>query len=162
MAKKNKKEFKDVPVGEEAAEVAEYMRPRWKHYLRWIVFSFVVFLYFSLILTSYHTHFLLHKGFVLQELIVYILCSLMMVPILPSILLEVDYVRVDKEGILCHNLLMRRVESWDKITRFSNPVYLKFAMLWSKNFIYLLNKRDIPHYDQLAETIRQRAINLPQ
>lgn len=164
MAKKNKKEFKQIPVGEDAADVAEYLRPRWKHYLRWMIFSFMLFLYFTLILNSYHQHILLHRGFLLQELFVYILCSLMMVPVLPSILFEVDYVKIDKESILCQNLLLRRIENWDNIVKFSDPMYLKFAILRSKSFpfFYLLNKRDIPNYEKLAETIREKAINLPK
>lgn len=151
---KKKKEFKQVPIGENQPQ--EFLRSRWKHYVRWVVFCIVLFLYFSLLLLSYHAHFLLHKGFLLQELIVYILCSIMLLPILPSVVMEVDYVRVEDDGIVFQNLLFRRKEKWEDITRFANPLYLKFAIVKTKRFVYLLNRRDMPNFDHLAQMVEEK------
>lgn len=151
---KKKKEFKQVTLGESAVE--EFHRPRWKHYLRWLIFCFVVFLYLTLLLTSYNTHVILHRGFVLQELIVYILCTIMMIPIVPSVFLEVDYVKVSDDTIELQNLLFRRIERWEDIKRFDNPLFLKFAILRTKSCVYLLNRRDLQHFDKLIETIEQK------
>lgn len=158
MAEKKKKEFKQVAVGDSAT--TEFLRSRWKHYVRWIVFAIVLFLYFGLLLRSYHAHVLLHKGFLLQEFIVYILCSIMMLPILPSVVMEVDYVKVEDDGIVFQNLLFRKKEKWEDIVKFSNPLFLKFAIVKTKGFVFLLNRRDIPNFDQLADTIERRATTL--
>lgn len=161
MAKKGKKDFKEVTVGGEPA-FSEYARARWKHYTRWLVFSFVAFLYITLILNSYHSHILLHKGFIIQELIVYLLCSIMLIPILPSVVFEVDYVKVTKEDIEFSNLLFRKKVKWDEIRKFKDPKYLKFAIVWTDRFIYLINKRDISNFGELAETILENAVKLPK
>lgn len=146
-------------MGQEGQQ-SEFIRSRWKHYIRWGVFAFVMFLYFSLILLSYRSHFIQGQGFVLKEIVVYIMCSLMLVPILPSVVLEVDYVRVEDDGIVFQNLVWRRKEKWENLTSFANPIYLKFAIVRSKSFIYLLNRRDIPHFDALAERIRAKTDKL--
>ena len=151
---KKKKEFKPVVVGE--VQASEFLRSRWKHYVRWIVFCIVLFLYFSLLLMSYRAHILQGKGFLPQELVVYILCSIMLLPILPSVVLEVDYVRVEDDGIVFQNLVYRKKEKWEDITKFTNPQYLKFAIVKTKKFVYLLNRRDMPNFDQLAQSIEEK------
>jgi hypothetical protein len=153
-----KKKFKELPVGELAS--VEYERARWKHYLHWLLFSAVVFLYLLLILSSYSSHVLHHHGFMLQELIIYVICTLMMIPVLPGVILEVDYVRVDPEEVVFQNLLLRRIERWENLIKFDDPVILKFAILRSKDFVYLLNRRDIPDFGQLVDTIKEKAVNL--
>ncbi|MBX9686291.1 MAG: PH domain-containing protein [Candidatus Obscuribacterales bacterium] len=156
---KRKKEFKQVELGVEPVKT-EFLRSRWKHYLRWLIFCFALLLYIMLILTSYHSHVLLQKGFLLQELVVYVLCSLMMLPILPSVVLEVDYLRLEDDGIVLQNLLFRRKLLWDEIQGFIDPRYLKFAILRGKKFFYLLNRRDLPHFDEIAEAIRAKATKI--
>ncbi len=160
MAKK-KKEFKELSTGQEVVNTV-FSRSRWKHFIRWIIFCFVLFLYISLLLLSYRSHFLLHKGFLLQEFVVYIMCSLMMLPILPSVVLEVDYVKLEEDGIIFQNLIFKKFVKWEDIRKFTNPLYLKFAIVRTARFVYLLNRRDIPNFDELAEKIREKAINLPK
>ncbi len=157
---KKKKEFKDIPIGDAAAAVEEYQRTRWKHYLRWLVFCWVLFLYTMLLMQSYHSHIILHKPFIIKELIAYVLCTVMLVPIVPSLVLEVDYAKVDDDALILQNLLMRKRELWTDMVKFWNPTYMKFAILKTKGFIYLLNRRDIPKFDKLVETIRSKSENL--
>lgn len=160
MSKKKKKEYKEITTGVEAFESIEYTRTRWKHYFRWLVFGFIMMLYLMLLLTSYKQHILLHRGFILQELVGYIVCTLMMGPVLLSLVLEVDYIKIDPEELVLQNLLLRRRERWENISKFYNPPLLKFAIMFSKRFVYLLNRRDIPQFGELVDTIKQKAFNL--
>lgn len=109
---------------------------------------------------SFRAHFIQGKGFDLHEPIVYILCSLMLIPILPSVVMEVDYVKVEEDGIVFQNLIFRKKEKWEDIKKFSNPLWLKFAIVKAKHFFYLLNRRDIPNFDSLAETIESKSPKL--
>lgn len=159
MSKKKKKEFKQLAVGEEASESLQFVRARWTHWLRWIVFLFVCFLYLLLFLKTYDMHVIQHRGFLLQEVIIYCICTIMMIPVIPSVVLEVDRVEIDKEGLVLHNLLFRRREAWSDIVKFIDPKLLKFAILKTRGFFYLLNRRDLPNFDKLVETIQQKNIN---
>lgn len=156
MAKK--KEFKEVSVGGEAT--LEFTRARWKHYLRWLVFCIAIFLYLGLFLSSYNTHFIMHKGFVPQEFVVYLLSTFMLVPIMPQVFFEVDRLRLDHDGLQIQNLMMNKHEKWEDVVQFADPRYLKFAMLRTKSFVYFLNRRDLPEFDKLAERIREKTIKL--
>lgn len=88
------------------------------------------------------------------------MCTLLMIPILPSVVLEVDAVKTDDEGITFSNLLFRKREKWENLVSFSNPIYLKFAIVKSKSFFYLLNRRDLPNFDTLVERIRMKTDKL--
>ena len=128
--------------------------------MRWMIFSFLIMIYLMLLLLAYRSHVLLGRSFSPQELLGYILCTIMLIPILPSVILEVDYVKIGLEEIVFQNLLMRKIERWENLVKFDNPRFLKFAIVRTKSFMYLLNKRDIQHFDELIETIKQKAINL--
>src|SRR5579883_1986416 len=153
---KKKKEFKVVSVGGEAA--LEFTRARWKHYLRWLVFCVAILLYLMLMLSSYNSHFILHKGFIPQEFIVYILSTFMLVPVMPQVFFEVDHIRLHDTGIEIQNLVMKRHEKWEDVVQFADPKYLKFAMLRTKGFIYFLIRRDLPQFDKLVERIKEKTI----
>lgn len=162
MSRKKKKEFKELPVGAEAVDGIEYeyQRSRWKHFFRWFMLGVVMMFYLMLFLLSYRAHVLQHKGFLLQELLGYLLCTIMVAPVIPSVVLEVDYVRTGLEEILFRNLLWARRERWQDIVKLIDPRFLKFAVVRTRTFVYLLNRRDLPHFDELMETIKDRAINL--
>jgi hypothetical protein len=160
LSKKKKKEFKELTVGGEAVETLEFVRTRWKHYLRWIMFSFLMLIFFMLLWTTFKVHVLAQEGFMLKELVLYTMCGLMMIPVGSSIVLEVDYVKVEGDTIVFQNLLIRRSERIEDIVKFIDPVYLKFAIVKTKGFIYFINRRDIPNYQQLFETIKTKAIQL--
>lgn len=158
---KKKKDFKPVPVGAEATPtINEFKRSRWKHFTRWLVFGFAVFLYISLMYMTFSAHVLHGQGFSLKEVVVYIMCTILMVPILPSVVLEVDSVKTDDDSITFNNLLFRKKEKWENLVSFSNPIYLKFAIVKSKSFFYLLNRRDLPNFEMLVERIRMKTDKL--
>jgi len=160
MAGKKKKEFKELPIGPEAVQFLEFRRGAFHHVVRWAMFLAVVTLFVLLLLTSYKSHFLLHNGFQLKEVVGYCLCFFMMgVMIVPSVVLEVNYIKTGLENIVFHNLLFRRTEPWENITEVIDPRYLKFVIIRTKHFIYLLNRRDISNFDKLVETIKEKAVN---
>ncbi len=81
-------------------------------------------------------------------------------PVFPSVILEADTVTIEPSGIVIKNLLFKNKEAWEDIKSFINPIYLKFSILKGKKFVYLLNRRDLSDYDQLVETIEQKAVQL--
>jgi hypothetical protein len=153
---KKKKQFKEVAVGGDA--VLEFTRARWKHYLRWLVFSVAILLWLMLMLSSYSTHFIRHIGFVPQEFVVYVLSTFMLLPVMPQVFFEVDHIRLDQDGFQIQNLMMKKHEKWENVVQFADPRYLKFAMLRTKSFIYFLNRRDLPEFDKLVERIKEKTI----
>jgi hypothetical protein len=160
MAEKKKKEFKELPVGADAVQFLEFRRGAFHHFVRWGMLLAVLTLLGMLLLTSYKSHVLMHNGFQLKELVGYCVCLFMMgVMILPSVVLEVNYIKTGLENIVFHNLLFRRTERWENITQVIDPRYLKFVIVRTKNFVYLLNRRDIGNFDKLVETIKEKAVN---
>lgn len=163
MSKKKKKDFKPLTINPivssgEPVAITEFKRPRWKHFLRLLTFTGIILLYIMFGFTSYNSHIVLHHGFSIKEGIAYILALAIAVPIIPSVLMEADYVKIEPDGLLIKNLIYRTKVAWEDITKFSDPLYLKFGILRTKKAFFLLNRRDLPNYNQLVETIREKGV----
>ncbi|MBX9572150.1 MAG: hypothetical protein K2X77_24870 [Candidatus Obscuribacterales bacterium] len=163
MAKK-KKEYKDLKVNQavtaENSLPTQFKRSRWKHFLRLFIFGVICMLYILFAWTAFHTHVVLHQGFHPKEGLALFLGLIIALPVFPSVILEADTVTIEPSGIVIKNLLFKNKEAWEDIKSFINPIYLKFSILKGKKFVYLLNRRDLSDYDQLVETIEQKAVQL--
>ncbi len=75
--------------------------------------------------------------------------------ILFPILFEAWFVKIDKNGIELRSIFWRSSRNWSAISEFRSPIYLKFALLRSGHFFYLLNKRALPQYPVVEALIEQ-------
>jgi hypothetical protein len=73
--------------------------------------------------------------------------------VLFPILFEAWYAKVDKDGITLAGMFWRISRSWDKVTDFKNPVFLKLAMMRLGRFLFFINKRVLPDYAILESLI---------
>lgn len=140
--------------------LTNFRRARWKHYMRFIFVGIIVFLFVELIFCTYNIHIVRHESFKLKEIFAYGLAMIMVLPFLPTLVFEVDELDIRASGISVKNLLYRVEESWEDLISLKNPIFLKFAILKGKKGLYFLNKRDLPEFDELIETIRNKAINI--
>lgn len=81
--------------------------------------------------------------------------------LLPTIL-EVNSVIVTPHELILSPLLWRVVLPWEKILWCKKPVFLAYAIVKTRRCFYLINKRDIPEFDQLLETITARLKSVRQ
>ena len=141
-----------------------FLRARWKHYTRWVAFLLLAVIDFGFVGSAIH-----YQGNSLQVLAVanlaraslaifmIILCNLF---VLPSIVMEVDSIQVNADGIVICGLVFWSKERWDDLSLFIAPIWLKFAILKGKFFYYLINKRDIGNYAELSEILCHKAVKL--
>jgi hypothetical protein len=139
-----------------------YKRARWKHFMRFGAFLMVLLMDSSFVYTAWKAHAILHMAFRPQEMFGYFLLTVMNMFLLPSMVLEVDKVIVTPEKIVLHNLVWKFQEKWDELRKFSQPIFLKFAILYGSHGVYLINKKDlsVEEYQTLVETIEHKAAHL--
>ena len=148
-------------VGSEAASKGLpiiYKRNRWQHFVRFVAFGGIMALDFGLVgsAISHHlvrTYSMLSLG---RELLAYFLVLLCNLVVVPSIVLEAHTVEVTDDRLILNNLLFATSLPWEDIKSVVAPVYLKFAIIKTRKFFYLLNKRDIDGFSDLINTIRQK------
>ena len=135
-----------------------YQRARWKHVARWLAFLFILMLDLSVVGSTIQAQLTHHTATNLQLMakmgILYFMilfCNLMVVP---SIAMEAYKVEVSDKGLVCYNLLLKCTIAWEEIVSISAPIYLKFAIIRTKRFFQLINKRDIPDFNELMQTMR--------
>lgn len=135
-----------------------YRRTKWQHFVRFVAFGGVMALDFGLLGSAISHH--LVKTYSLasigKEALAYFLVLLCNMAVLPSILLEANTVEVTDDRLILNNLLFRSALPWSEITSVIAPIYLKFAIIKTKKFFYLLNKRDIEGFPELINTIREK------
>jgi hypothetical protein len=141
---------------------SEWKRKLFARIVKWIGLGGLSALYCSLAATLYHSHVLMGKGVSPKELMLFLMMGLLSLMLLPQIILEVDYVKAGPDGLTLRNLLFRYTEKWSDIKSFHNPIWLKVAVLKGSKMIYLLNKRDLPQFNDLAETIEEKIPKLLQ
>lgn len=157
MAKRKK--FVPSKAKSEAPEQAafqakvEYQRARWKHGMRIFGIVLMVVLNISLVMSDIEraqksAHFSL-----LHELITYVALLLLDTTVLLPLLFEVDKVEVFQDLLVLKAVFWTAKLKWEDIQYFKLPPMLKFAILRSQRSFYLINKRDIRNYPQLAESI---------
>lgn len=140
--------------------VLELRRNKWVRTLRWLGLGVLLALYAGVLATFYQSHVVMGRGMSPKEPLLFVLLTLVSVALVPQIILEADYVRAEDDFIIVKNLLFTFKESWKELQSFRNPPWLKFAILKGSKFVYLLNKRDLPEFDALAERINEKGTKL--
>ena len=95
-----------------------------------------------------------------HEFISYIALLLLDVTILLPILFEVDQAEATREHLILKTIFWKAKLTWDQIVSFKTPPMLKFSVLKTARCFYLINKRDIKRFDELAEIINKH-VNQP-
>lgn len=72
------------------------------------------------------------------------------VVMLPSLLFEVNGVIVGKDSLIIETLFGRHTIADSDIVSLKLPTFLVWAVLRTKRGFYLINRRDIPNFDELA------------
>src|SRR5262249_15592823 len=154
MAKKDKR---PKPDKIEVLLTEEYRRARWKHLIR--IFGMIVLALFPIALLGAEIQ--RHQAFpnadlrriLLMDLVLILVDLSMLVPII----FEVDTALVTNDKLVLKTILWKATLAWQDILSFKSAPPWRFAMLKTKRCFYLLNKRDIKRFEQLAETITSKA-----
>lgn len=154
------KELPPPPPTPPTARPTQWKRKGFARLSRWIGLLAVGALYFGIAMTFYYSHFKLGKPMSPKEPLLFGMVLLITGYLLPQFVLEADLIRVDEDFILVKNLLFSVKENWSELKGFWNPPWLNFAVLKGKKFIYIFNKRDIPGFAELTETIVEKAPKL--
>ncbi len=145
----------DKTPGQPAAFEAKvvYQRARWKHGMRIFGIVLMAVLNVSLVMSDIErannaSHFSL-----MHEAITYLALFLLDTTVLMPLLFEVDKIEVFNESIALKAIFWTAKLKWEEIQYFKTPPMLKFAVLKSQRCFYLINKRDIKQFPELAESI---------
>jgi hypothetical protein len=135
-----------------------YQRSRWKHLVRAAAFLFIVFLDVASVGQTIDANVRHHVSTAAmgKEAFLFVMLVIANCLVLPSIALEADRIEVNDESIIIRNLLLKCTINWNEITAVSAPIYLKFAIIKTRRFFQLINKRDIPDFNELMQTIQTK------
>ncbi len=141
-----------------AVKTAKYKRKPFQHWSRMISFLALVFLDLSIVSVGIRSHMWKHVDMtsvmLLREAMLYAILAFLNCTILPSVVMEANEVEVTTEHITFRNLLYSQTVSWSDIKGIIAPIYLKFAIIKLPGSFQLINRRDIPNFDQLFQTIK--------
>lgn len=130
-----------------------YNRPLWKHIIRYPAAFFLILLNVAIVM-SFIERFPQHRVMdPFREAFFFGMVGFIDVFMFLPILLEVNKVQTDSDGIKISALLWRVKLTWDQISSFEQPKYLKFAILKTKKGMYFLNKYDLKPFYEVAEII---------
>jgi len=133
-----------------------FQRPRWKHGVR--IFGFIVMLALNVSMIGADVE---RAGKHIElvwfhELIMYIALLVIDATLLLPIVFEVDKAIVQDSRLTLKTLFWTTKLPWTNLVSFKSPRMLKFGILKTLKCFYLINRRDIRGYEQLAQTIIQR------
>jgi hypothetical protein len=154
MADAYRREIEDKIL--EATQII-YKRATWKHAQRWVLFVFVVGLNIAMSMSLIDRIFS-HKMVIepLHELLQFGFMLLVDIYFLPVCLFEVDSVTVRGEELLVANLLWEAKLTKKDIVSLQFPKLLASAILRTHRCFYLINRADIPNFDELVSLIAQK------
>lgn len=92
-----------------------------------------------------------------QEVFMFFFLLLIDATILIPILFEVHSVEVTPEKATFQTLFFRKGVPWDNIVKFKQWRYVVYALVRTPRCFYLINRRDIKGFPDLAQTIMERA-----
>jgi len=150
---KVKKEISSLPDGFDIDANHSFKRAAWKHFLRIFWVGVVVVLnvaMFASFMERYQDHRLLQPA---REVFFFMFLALIDVFMAGPMVLEANKVDTDSDGITLHLLVWRVRIPWQDVKEFSQPSFIKFTILFSKNCRYFLNKYDLSDFSQLAQII---------
>ncbi|MCW5822243.1 MAG: hypothetical protein KIT34_05535 [Cyanobacteria bacterium TGS_CYA1] len=150
---KVRKDLSTLPEGFDIDANHSFKRALWKHILRIFWVLVVVVLNVAMVgsfVDRYQDHRLLHPA---REIFFFMFLALIDVFMAAPMILEANKVDTDKEAITLHLLAWRVRIPWQEVREFSQPSFIKFTILFSKNCRYFLNKYDLNNFNQLAQII---------
>jgi len=155
MAEKNKK-LDEGKIQEMLTDY--YRRPRWKHFVR--IFGFFVLLALPFVLIAADLQLLATQAnspkflkHILMDVFLVIVDLTMLVPIF----FEVDSVQAAPDKLTLKTIFWKGVIPYSEIVAFKTPSLWQFALVRTKRCFYLINKKDIPRYEELVKTIAEKA-----
>jgi len=141
----------------ESGEITYKRRTR-THVFRWLMFIFVVGLNIAMtmsFLERSYKHMAMQVGPELVQFLFLLACDMYF---LPTAIFEVNYITVRGEELILANLLWKTKLSRRDIVSFVAPRWLTWGLLRTPRCFYLINRADIPHFDELAALIEQKLL----
>jgi hypothetical protein len=140
-----------------------YRRSTFQNAVRWVAFGAIVVLDLSclwqtVITISYGTN----SAHVLKQILAYLILAACQGVIIPMIILEARKVEVLPDKLVVHNLLYTNTVNWSDIKAVIAPIFLKFAIIRTRRWFVLINKRDVEGFSDLIQIIRERAEVAPK
>ena len=75
---------------------------------------------------------------------------------LPSVLFEVDSIEVTESGLKVKNLLWTSQATFSEVKSFDVRQFFIWAILKTQSCFYLINRRDLPNFDELVSILSAR------
>lgn len=152
-AEKPKKERKSQEPTIDPNVPHVYKRAGWKHYVRYFAASTLFLLNVAITMSFIERMGRHHAMDPFKEIFFFGFVLFIDIFMLLPLIFETNRVETDAEGIKMTTLLWKTRVPWDKVLRFEQPQFLKFAILRTAKCFYLLNKRDLKPYFELASII---------
>jgi hypothetical protein len=137
-----------------------YSRARWRHGIRVFGVGILLLLNVSMVgsLSTRRTNgHPIPWSSDLQLIGLVLFCD---ISVLLPMLVEVDKAQALEDKLVLNTMFWKAKIPYEAIVSFKSPVYLKFSIVRTRRCFYLLNKRQLEKYDQLAKVIDIRR-NVP-
>lgn len=92
-----------------------------------------------------------------QEIFMFLFLVLIDVTILIPVLFEVRSVEVTPDHLTMQTLFFKRSVPWGSIVQFKQWRFIVYALVRTPRCFYLINRRDIKGFPELAQTIMERS-----
>ncbi|HEY9676597.1 MAG TPA: hypothetical protein V6C76_01245 [Drouetiella sp.] len=135
-----------------------YDRARWKNGMRVFGVVLMVLLNISLVGSDVERAQKMAHFSLLPEVITFGCLLLMDVTVLMPLIFEVDTIELYQDSLVLRLLFWKAKLKWEDIQYFKLPPMLKFAVVRSQKCFYLINRRDIRNFSQLAESIKKHEL----
>ncbi|HEY9785324.1 MAG TPA: hypothetical protein V6D17_07980 [Candidatus Obscuribacterales bacterium] len=133
-----------------------FSRQLWKTILRVFFAIIIIMLNITSVMSDIERH---GKNLGLswqQEVCMYLFLLFIDITILVPILMEVQRVEVTPEKLTLRTLFFQRAVDWKDITLFKQWRFIVYALLRTPRCFYLINRRDIKGFAELAQIIDSR------
>lgn len=126
-----------------------FRRKARKHYVRYFYLLVLLFLNISFLMSMIErAQHRLYVDFGSEAFLLVFILGLDCV-MLPSLLFEVNAVLVREDALIIETMFGSRTVFYGDIVSMTMPKYLVWAVLRTKRGFYLINRREIPDFDQL-------------
>jgi len=126
----------------------------WQRAWRWLGFTLISVLTVSFLASDYSSGIGVGNFSWKRELFSFCVLLFFTVTVLLPILFECWYIKADKDQMDMRALFWTGKVRWDDLKEFRNPKFLKFALLRTKSFFYLVNKFALPDFPKLERMIK--------
>jgi hypothetical protein len=140
----------------EKPEIIPFKRAAWKHASRWFLFVCVLGLNIAMpmsFLDRILRHATISPGPELVQFLFLLGCDLYFIPVT---VFEVHSITISGDAMQVATLLWKSKLTKNDVVSLQMPNILTWAILRTRRCFYLINRLDIPHFEQLATLISQR------